>query len=78
MHKMTDGVRQYYKSVPLQVPPKRWRNSASLQALAGYMRAELVRYELKPEQHSVQIGSTQARSIIEALCQAIHMERGLE
>lgn len=60
----------------LQVPPKKWRSSQSLQALAGHVKAQIVRCDLGfNDRYRVDIGRTQAQSILEALCQATHTER---
>ena len=57
---------------PLEVPPKKWKNAASLQSLAGQLR---VAAETSEDGATVVIDIGSAWSILEALCQAIHTER---
>ena len=82
---MLDGqVAKMTKNVSgktLVVPPKKWRNSASLRGYAGQLRAAISEADHRLSfgleiPYPVAIELKTAKALLEIVCQAIHTEQG--
>lgn len=61
----------------LVVPPKKWRNSASLRGCAGQLKRAVTNHELwSLDNPVVELEPKTARALLEIVCQAIHTEQG--
>ena len=62
----------------LVVPPKKWRNAASLRAYAGVLKGAIAVSDCGFSYNNsfVEIGPKTARALLEIVCQAIHTEQG--
>lgn len=67
---MTKGLSER----TLVIPPKKWRNAASLRGYAGQLKAE-IDYAKQTDGADCVVHLKTAEALLEIVCQAIHTEQ---